>query len=208
MVKNKISGRWIGVLAMVAVGVLVGGGCSSGGATPPTDGVDTTVIRVGPDGKLHTYHYVASPEQYARELAAKKAFLNHETAPQPDPGTSVTGSGEDVSQQSAAISVVTCAGGDLWVYDQSGCPGSGSARICFNGSGTANLDNQGFYICGGSCFYVYWDANVYSFSPGSEVGYFENNAWGTQVSFSANQGCTNTNLCNPGGDCDTLVLTD
>ncbi len=213
MVKNKISGRWIGVLAMVAVGVLVGAGCSSGGATPPTDGVDTTVIRVGPDGKLHTYHYVASPEQYARELAAKKAFLNHQPAPQPDPGTSVTGGGEAVAQQSAAISGdPNCAYSDLWVYDVSNCPTSGSfARLCLAGQGTENLDSDQFCLGSPTCFWVYWSNNVYSYYPGSlpggEDGYFENSAWGTKVSFSGGDLCANTNLCG-GSPCDSVTLTN
>ncbi len=169
------------------------------------------MIRVGPDGKLHTYHYVASPEQYAREVAAKKHVLDPRARAADLPQG--TAGGEAVGQQASAITKDSgCDPNDIWVYDVSSCPLSGTfARVCFYGQGTEVLDNDTFLLCsGGTCFSVYWSHNVYSYWPGTEDGYFENGAWGTQVSFSggSNTSCANTNLCNPGGDCDYLTLTN
>lgn len=187
---------WKRVARLCGVAAVVGAGCSSAG--PQAEGVSTTVVRLDADGTTRVYEYVASSEQYDRELESKRAALEGR-------GTRDLGGG--IGQVSEAISQdSSCLGNDIWIYDASTC--SGAHRICFAGQGSANLWNYYFWFCsGGTCWKQYWANHVYSFYPGNEDGLFYNTAWGFTVNFNKWQACTSTNLCN-GAACDWLTLTN
>src|SRR5215470_11271921 len=103
----------------------VSAGCVGGDA----EGVRTTVVGLHADGTIASIHeYVASPEQYANEVAEKTTLIQ---GARQGNGGGIEGIGESSSALSSR-SGSSCQGTDLWVYDQSGCSGN---RICFYGAG-------------------------------------------------------------------------
>jgi hypothetical protein len=100
----------------------------------------------------------------------------------------IGGSDEAISHDTS------CAGTDIFLYDQTGEAGD---IICFNGSGQAQLDNYCIRRTGGICLQT-WSASVRSFWPGNDGGALVG-VDGSQ-GFSANTGPFNTNTYGTSAD--------
>lgn len=142
--------------------------------------------------------YYATPEQYAKEVSAKQAWMAGRA------GGAVQAPAPPTNDPSSGIDYTTfvdssCADSSMWVMAATGCSyGTGSTpRICFDGPSDGSplyMGQYEFYLCSGYyCFGpYYWNGDeIGSYWAGDEDGDFQQSGGGDAVYFSAGQDCTN-----------------
>jgi hypothetical protein len=176
--------------------VLTAGSVNCSSAAPPTSTehtIEATVVRLNPDGTQRVYNYTMTQSQYDALVSERLARQNGTAAPPSN--VTPPANGEPIGQQGQAVisSDSTCAGADLWIYNQTSCPSSPQAILCLTGSGSmVSLHNWYFTTLQGCCNYVihYWDLNVASFWPGTDGGALYDTNLSITQNFNANQSCT------------------
>lgn len=160
--------------------------------------VTRTVVQLMPDGN-HAVNVLTIPADKAAAQHARRLARKNQSKPRSAPFSAPDGLGR-VEQ---AIGQNDCDdGNDVWVYNETSCPASPYAQICFWGTGTTSLNNYRFFGDTGP----YWGGNVGSFWPGQYNGalYLNSAPWLYQQ-WDVWDPCTNA---DDNGDDADVICTD
>ncbi|SRR5713226_1249126 len=158
--------KMIMVLAGLSLTVTACGGAERAQEKEGT--VSRTIVTFQPDGSSEVKTIQITQAQQRAEVAARRQMLQNQAA------------GSSIGTAVQAISAdPSCAGADLWLFDDVGLRGSN--ELCFFGAGAAQLANYMTAYCTEStCFYSTWWHHVRSYWAGTSPGYFLGNpqVWG------------------------------
>jgi hypothetical protein len=169
-------------LSLVTVSLAAGCGAGDGSAetSPASDGlVSVTAVRFNPDGTTTQVERRITREAEQAEYLALKGGATRETP------MAVTNA--PIAQD------VACGTSDTWLYDG---PNASGNRICFSGTGTADLTQFHDWSCSRTfCIESSWAGKVASYYPGGYMGHFTGrypqSLYSSQVTFQAESGLRN-----------------
>jgi hypothetical protein len=160
---------------------------SKTGDVDPT--IHRTVVYLNKDGTQTVREFDIPASQSAAESVERKQFLSGKIS------TVHTQAGETVGSTAQAISQVTCAYSDLWVFGGMGnttcSSGTGDKEICFYGSGEAQLGSycaQWVGINPPTCS-QHWQCFVGSYWPTTTSGKI--GGWSNSCCNNTCGGCSN-----------------